>query len=166
MDFSFHSTSPINNGDTSPHAPAQQPPQQAQPALTLFQQHSRLNNGIDDARKQYNQCLEEIEDVKENIENLVQVDRTRMEKQTKTAVDERESLLDELENTHVVKLVAVQEEESKAKTLRDQAQDRAQAAEDSIKTQRKAFQEACADYRHKMERLSFQGTIAFWSRSF
>jgi chromosome segregation ATPase len=132
-------------------------PHPSQPAMMLFQQNSRLTNGIDSTRKEYKKCLEDIEDTKENTKQILQVDRKTIEEQIKAAIQEREDLLEELEMTLMEQLVTMQEEESEAKTSRDQAQDRFQTAEDTIVDRRKAFMQACGEYRHRIQVLSYQG---------
>jgi hypothetical protein len=100
-------------------------PHPSQPAMMLFQQNSRLTNGIDSTRKEYKKCLEDIEDTKENTKQILQVDRKTTEEQIKAAIQEREDLLEELEMT--------------------------------LMDRRKAFMQACGEYRHRIQVLSYQG---------
>jgi hypothetical protein len=144
----------IQNGDTTSNQ-HEQP--RKQPMVELIESNTKLNKDLDQVRKEYKQCLYDIEATKENIERHTQTDRLKIEEQTKTAVQERDDLFKTLEAAQTQELVEVQENEFKAKVARDQAHNRLRVAQEAFLDQHKHFWESCNEYRTKIQRLSFQG---------
>lgn len=131
--------------------------QRKQPMVELIESNTKLNQDLDQVRKEYKQCLEDMETTKENTEQLMNEERQSMEEQTQAAIEEEKDLIKELVAIQTTDLVQAYWEEERAKLARDQAQDRLRVAQEMADAQHQKFMEDCRMYRINIQRLSCQG---------
>jgi DNA repair exonuclease SbcCD ATPase subunit len=144
----------VQNGNPSP---MQHGLSRKQPMVELIESNTKLNQDLDRVRKEYKQCLHNIEATKENIERIIKVDRLEIQEQIKIAVQERENLLKTLEAVQSQELIKQQQQEEKSKVARDQAHDRLRVAQEALFEQQNQFRQHCVEYRSKIQQLAFQG---------
>ncbi|KAG7367267.1 hypothetical protein IV203_029938 [Nitzschia inconspicua] len=128
-----------------------------QPMVELIESNTKLNHDLDQVRKEYKQCLDDIESTNENTEQIVLEERVTIEEQTKNAIEEQEVLLKKLETAQSEDLVKIQIEEQKSKEMRDQAHERLRVAQESANERYSQFMVRCGEYRIKIQQLALQG---------
>ena len=133
--------------------------QQIQPVVSLLEKYASLHRGIDEARKEYAVSRHQIESIEGDIIRLVDVERIANDNSIENAVQEKEALLQKLENLTETALLEAQEAEALTKSNRELVRYKEEKAMRIAQDDQNQFLNESKVYREKIRTLSLRGEL-------